>query len=153
MSIEPMVSVELTVRRFLDLEALDHGWQVWAFRVLVSAQFRRPDGWTPAFRALVDTGAPFSVLPKSLWVDLRVEGGFATHLRGLIPLPSAVLKARLAQVTCLVSDLKTTTSPIKFWVLLAEGEVPLVLGCSGFLDRATLFLDAARQRGRLEFSA
>ena len=145
--------IELAVRRFLDLEALDHGWQVWSFCVLVSAQFRRPDGWTPAFRALVDTGAPFSVLPKSLWGDLRVEGGFATNLRGLVPLPSAVLKAKLAQVTCIVSDLKTNSPPLTFWALLAEGEVPLVLGCSGFLDRAKLVLEAVQQRGRLEFSA
>ena len=146
-----MVIVELAVRRFLDIEALDHGWQVFSFRVWVWAQFRRPDGWTHVFRALIDTGAPFSVLPRSLWNSLPTEAGFSTSLRGLVPLPSAVLKARLAQVTCVVSDLKTSSVPLKLWALLADGEVPLVLGCSGVLDRATLVLEASAQRGHLKF--
>ena len=148
-----MVRLDLTVRRFLDIEALDHGWQVFSFRVWIWAQFQRPDGWTPLFRALIDTGAPFSVLPKSLWDGLQTDAGFSTSLRGLVPLPSAVLKARFAQVTCVVSDSKTKLPPLKLWALLAEGEVPLVLGCSGFLDRATLVLEAAHERARLEFPA
>lgn len=143
--------IELGVRRFLDLEALDHGLQVFSFRVWVWVQFKRLDGWTPLFRALIDTGAPFSVLPRSLWADLHIEGGFATSLRGLVPLQSAVLKARLAQVTCVASDLKTSSMPLTLWALLADGEVPLVLGCAGFLDRTTLTLNGPRYLASLEF--
>ena len=143
--------IELGVRRFLDLEALEHGFQVFSFRVLAWVQFKRSDGWTPLFRALIDTGAPFSVLPKSLWTDLQIEAGFSTILRGLVPLKSAVLNARLAQVTCRVSDLKMSSPFLKFWALLADGEVPLVLGCSGFLERARLVLNGPHHRASLEF--
>jgi hypothetical protein len=136
----------------LDLEAFEHGLKIFSFRVWIRTQFKSPSGWTPVLRALVDTGAPFSVLPKSLWTAIDSEGGFATHLRGLVPLRSAVLNARLSQVACLVSDLKTSAPPLSFWALLADGEVPLVLGCAGFLDRAKLVLDAAHERAHLEFS-
>ena len=142
--------LHLEVRRFLDLEALDHGVQLFSFRVVVWAQFRRLDGWTSRLPVLIDTGAPFSVLPKSLWTDLQVEDGFPTSLRGLVPLPSASLKAKLAQVTCMVSDRENTSRPLPFWALLADGEVPLVLGCSGFLERARLILDGPHHRASLD---
>jgi len=143
--------IDLEVRRFLDLEALDHGIKLFSFRVWTRTQFTCPGGWTPVLRALIDTGAPFSVLPKSLWTSIESEGGFTTSLRGLIPLRSAVLKAQFAQVTCVVSDLKSRSRPLKLWALLADGEVPLVLGCAGFLDRAKLTLDAPRNLAWLEF--
>ena len=145
--------IDLEVRQFLDLEALDHGLTIESFRLLTRVQFKRSNGWTTLVPAIIDTGAPFSVLPKTMWTDLSVEGGFATSLRGLVPLPSAVLKARLAQVTCMVSDLRTSSDPLKFWALLADGEVPLVLGCAGFLDRVTLVLDAAHRRGHVELAS
>lgn len=144
--------LELVVRRFLDLEALDHGLTIFSFRVLTWAQFKRPDGWTDRLPAVVDTGAPFSVLPRSLWDALHVEGGFVSSLRGLVPLPSAILKARLGQVSCLVSDLKRSSPPLECWALLADGEVPLVLGCAGFLDRTKLMLDGPRQQAHLELT-
>lgn len=143
--------ISLEVRHFLDLEAFDHGLKIFSFRLWTRAQFKRADGWTPVLPALLDTGAPFSVLPKTLWADIDVEAGFATHLRGVVPLRSAVLNARMVQVTCLVSDLKTTAPPLKFWALLADGEVPLVLGCSGFLDRIKCVLDIPRHLAWLEF--
>ena len=143
--------LELEVRRFLNLEALDHGVKLFSFRVWVRVRFKTPHGWSPVFRAIIDTGAPFSVLPNSLWTSLECQHGFVTTLSGLVPLPSAILKARLSQVTCMVSDLTMSSSPLRIWALLAEGEVPLVLGCAGFLDRTTLTLDGTRQRAWLEF--
>lgn len=143
--------ITLEVRRFLDLEAFDHGLQVFSFRLLTWAQFKCSEGWTSRMPALIDTGAPFSVLPKSLWMCIESEARFTTSLRGLVPLPFAVLKASLGRVTCLVSDPKSSAPPLSVWALLAEGEVPLVLGCAGFLERATLLIDGPRRRASLEF--
>ena len=80
--------VELNVKRFLDLEALEHGFQLFSFRVWTLAQFKTADGWTPALPALIDTGAPFSVLPQTLWRLVDYQERFSTTLRGLIQLPS-----------------------------------------------------------------
>ena len=144
--------IHLEVRRFLDLEALEHGVTIFSFRLWTRVQFQTRGGWTPVSPALIDTGAPFSVLPQSLWSDIEARPvGFTSELRGLIPLPAASLKARLAQVTCRISDLKMTAPPLRLWVLLAEGDVPVVLGCAGFLERATLTLDGPRQVASLEF--
>ena len=144
--------INLEVRRFLDLEALEHGLTIFSFRLWTRVQFQTRDGWTPVSPALIDTGAPFSVLPKSLWSDVDAHPvGFTSELRGLIPLPTAMLKARLAQITCRLSDEMTTAAPMGLWVLLADGEVPIVLGCHGFLDRLKLMLDGPRQIASLEF--
>ena len=143
--------VELEVKRFLDLEAFEHSLQLFSFRVWTLAQFKTADGWTPSLPALIDTGAPFSVLPQTLWNGIHYTQGFSTTLRGLIQLPSAVAKARCASVTCTVHDAKTRSKPLPFWALLAEGEVPLVLGCAGFLEHAKLVLEPARNVARLEF--
>jgi len=146
--------INLEVKRFLDFEAFDHGLKVFSFRIWLRAQFHSPDGWTPVVPALLDTGAPFSVLPKSLWSHLQItQRGFATGLRGLVPGKSAVIPARFAQVLCRLSDAHMTADPISLWTFLADGEVPLVLGCSGLLDHALLTLDAARLTGRLELSS
>ena len=143
--------LNLEVRRFLDLEAFEHGLQVFSFRVWTRVAFQGPHhDWTPTLSALIDTGAPFCVLPKSVWLSAEVNVAFATTLRGLIPSRSAVLPARFGQVTCVISDLKNRAAPLKLWALLAEGEVPLVLGCAGFLDRARLMLDAPHLRASLE---
>ena len=142
--------IDLEVRWFVDLEALEHGITVRSFRVWTRAQFKTVRGWTPVVPALIDTGAPFCVLPKTLGDDLAIEGGFATRLRGLVPLPAAVLNARFGQVTCIVSDGTRRSSALRFWALLADGEVPLVLGCAGFLDRVKFTLDAPHDRAWLE---
>src|SRR3989338_5276910 len=97
--------INLEVRRFLDLEALEHGLTSFSFRLWTRVQFQTHHGWTAVLSALIDTGAPFSVLPKSVWSDIETRPvGFASKLRGLVPLPSAALPARLAPVTCRVSD-------------------------------------------------
>jgi hypothetical protein len=143
--------LEVEVRRFLDLEALDHGIRLFSFRVWVRVRFKTPNGWSPVLRALIDTGAPFSVLPSSLWMSLEYQHGFLTTLSGLVSLPSAILRAKLSQVTCTVSDLTASSPSLRIWALLAEGEVPLVLGCAGVLDRATFSLDGPHQRASLTF--
>ena len=144
--------INLEVRRFLDLEALEHGLTSFSFRLWTRVQFQTHHGWTAVLSALIDTGAPFSVLPKSVWSDIETRPvGFASKLRGLVPLPSAALTARLAQVTCRVSDEQATADSMRLWVLLAEGNVPIVLGCHGFLDAVRLNLDGPRQVASLEF--
>lgn len=144
--------IDLEVRRFLDLEAIEHGLTIYSFRLWTRAQFRTRDTWTPVVPALIDTGAPFSVLPRSLWSEVDAEPvGFTSELRGLVPMRTAILKARLAQVTCRVSDVQATAPPMRLWVLLVDGEVPVVLGCAGFLDRVHLSLDGPRYRASLKF--
>ena len=146
--------IHLEVKRFLDLEAFDHGLKVFSFRIWLRASFKSLPGWTPRLPILLDTGAPFSVLPRSFWSTLELaHQGFPTGLRGLVPGQAAVIHARFAQVICRLSDAQTISDAIPLWAFLADGEVPLVVGCSGVLDRARLTLDAAHLTGHLEFSS
>jgi hypothetical protein len=58
---------------FLDLRRVDYRSEqnvaVSAWRACADALFLTPSGGTIPFSCIVDTGAPFSVLPYSLWHD------------------------------------------------------------------------------------
>ncbi|NCO41402.1 MAG: hypothetical protein COZ06_28575 [Armatimonadetes bacterium CG_4_10_14_3_um_filter_66_18] len=51
-----------------------HGAGLWVVRLRAHVRFVQPDdSVTAAFTAFVDTGAPASVIPRDLWVDLEPE--------------------------------------------------------------------------------
>ena len=73
--------IDLEVRRFLDLEAFERGLQLFSFRRWTRVQFQSLTGWSAVLPALIDTGAPFCVLPKTIWTTLHVPRSFPTNLR------------------------------------------------------------------------
>lgn len=147
-----MPRIGLEVRRTLDLEAVEQGRTIWTYRCFARLWFRQSPGWSAERLAIVDTGAPFSVIPSTVWQPLAITELFSTHLRGIIPKVAASLPARLAQVSCVLTDEQGVSPVLTLTALLVEApDVPLILGWSGCLDRAKLVLDGARWRAHLEF--
>jgi hypothetical protein len=62
---------------FLDLRRIDyrtdHNVPLTAWRGYADALFLTPSGGTVPFSCIVDSGAPFSVLPYSLWHDRNLS--------------------------------------------------------------------------------
>ena len=135
-----MRRITLEVHRTLDLGVSRTHRRLFLYRLLAR------------LRAIVDTGAPYSVLPLSLWPALRVERLIELPLRGIVPGKSAELSADLARVSSQLLDAKRFSPPLSFWAMLAPtDQVPLILGWSGCLDRAKLVLDSKRHLAWLEF--
>ena len=147
-----MRRITLEIQRTLDLGASRPHRRLFLYRLLARVRFRTPRGWSDYHVAIVDTGAPYSVLPLSLWPALRVERLLKLPLRGIIPGKSAELSADLARVSSQLLDAKRFSPTLFLWAMLAPtDQVPLILGWFGCLDRAKLALDSKRHFAWLEF--
>ncbi len=81
-----------------ELERKVPGLQV--VRLLAAVQFRTPTGWTKPYDAIVDTGAPISVLPAFIWNKLeRVE--LADHeIFGIVGKRECAIAVKVGKVAC-----------------------------------------------------
>lgn len=143
--------IALEVHRTVDLEAGRSKRSLFLYRLLARVRFQTPGGWSEPHPALVDTGAPYSLIPLSLWPALRVERLTMRSLRGVVPGRSAELRAELARVSGRLLDPRRISPRLSLWAMLADtDQVPLILGWAGCLDRARLTLDAPRRRAWLD---
>ena len=147
-----MLRIQLDVRRALDLDALERGQTIFTHRCFARLRFQRATGWSEERLAILDTGAPFSVIPATVWAPLRVTRLFPAPLRGLIPKASATVPAQLARVSAVLTDEERVSPPLELTAMLVEEpDVPLILGWEGCLDQTKLFLDSAHNLAWLEF--
>ena len=144
--------IALEIQRTLDLEARRVRRKIFLSRLWVRVRFRRSQGWCEPQLALVDTGAPYSLLPASLWTMLNVNPITEMSLRGIVPGHAAELDTRLASVSAQLLDATHRSPQLSLWALLTDtDQVPLVLGWAGCLDRATLMVKSQRNQAWLEF--
>jgi len=97
---------------------------------------------------LVDTGADVSVAPRDLAErsGLVWESGEAIMMRGVSPKPECRVEGRLLETELIVlpSEWRMTVP-----VLYADGDVPLLAGRRGFLDRMLVAANGRRKITRL----
>ena len=144
--------ITLEIRRTLDLEALPTRRRLFLYRLWARVRFQLTSGWSEPHVAIVDTGAPYSVIPASLSPPLRTERLKQVPLRGIVPGKAAEVEAVLARVHTRLLDARTTSPRLSLWAMLVNTDhMPLILGWAGCLDRAKLTLDAQRNTAWLEF--
>jgi len=119
-------------------------------RLIAGARFKKADGWTEPHDAIVDTGAPLSVIPESIWRYLKVNPlGFPPRVIGLA---GDGLKVEVAEVQCLAVDEKAVSSPFALRAYLSHGNSTLLLlGMEDFLTRCALHCDYETSNAYLEF--
>ena len=69
--------IDLQFVKSLDLDLLEKGVEVWIIRIIGQVKFKTIDGWTRVYEAIIDTGAPVSFIPKSIWtrIESKIETG------------------------------------------------------------------------------
>ncbi|MGQ9627314.1 MAG: hypothetical protein ACUVV0_10485 [Anaerolineae bacterium] len=108
-------------------------------RLLVGVAFRTYDGLTKSYRAIVDTGAPTSLLPFSIWQPCRALKLRETVISGIVARKECELPVIEAAVACVLSDGQTALPEIVIRAHLAPHDnVPLLIGFGGILDQVTL---------------
>lgn len=77
--------IDLQFVKSLDLDLLEKGVEVWIIRIIGQVKFKTADGWTRVYEAIIDTGAPVSFVPKSIWT--RIESKIETDyvVSGIVP--------------------------------------------------------------------
>lgn len=122
-----------------------------AARLATRISFRGESGWTDFQIAIVDTGAPISLLPRSIWqsIDRRVLA--TVRVGGLADKPENRIGADLAMIRCVLSDGQSTIGPYEMTALLAHTDTaPALLGLSGVLESTDLFISLRRDDAYLE---
>jgi predicted aspartyl protease len=114
-------------------------------RLVAAVQFVRPDAsLSERHHAVVDTGAPWSVLPRYIWQPLKAEIHTAdTHFGGInklkvcqIPAAAGMVRGRLLDAVGNATGVRT------FPAYLAKSDgVPLILGFAGLLEELGVYFN------------
>jgi len=142
----------LTVKRLPDIELIDHGF--WSLRLLCDLRFPSHAGLSDPYPAIVDTGAPTSIIPRSLWGRTTVRQLKSFSLQGLVARKECAVSVTAGVISAVLQDSQGRQLKRTFRAYLAEhDEVPLILGMQDLLAEAKLFLDLKAQVAWLEFRA
>lgn len=138
------IKIDLTFRTQYDLELLEADINSRIIRLLAKVCFKTNEGLSKEYRAIVDTGAPNSLIPVSIWksIQYKILSDKEFPLSGIASKDSKPLMAKIARVGYLL--LSETTASGLFSAkayLLATDHVPLILGFEDVLTDSTLFCD------------
>ena len=108
------------------------------------------NGWGPYRLGVIDTGAAVSLFPEDVWRDTEYHVIGTVRVGGIVPRDECRIPAKLATVSCALSDGVQVIGPMTIHAYLAESdEVPLLLGISDLIEGGAL--DVAIQRNRATF--
>jgi len=120
-------------------------------RVLCQVAFRTTAGYTTARFAIVDTGAPTSVIPHCIWSQCPVLKLGDRVMEGVIAKPECGLPVIEGVIACVLCDDTNVSEDLVMRAYLApDNSVPLLRGFGGLLDRAIVHLSVADREGHLE---
>ncbi|MEW6482019.1 MAG: hypothetical protein AB1397_03310 [bacterium] len=109
-------------------------------RLLAVIQFRTSQGWSSPESAIVDTGAPISLIPHKIWRKCINKVIGETELRGVIPKKECAMSVRVATIELRLIDPEYATETIGIKAYLAPGDnVPLVIGFERLLSEFDIF--------------
>jgi hypothetical protein len=140
----------LTVKRLPDVELIDQGFSL--VRVLCDLRFPLPQGLSDPYPAIIDTGAPTSIIPLSLWSQTRVRRLKSFRLQGLVARKECAISVTAGVIGAVLEDSQGHQLRRSFRAYLAQtDEVPLILGVQDMLENGQVFLDLKAQTAWLEF--
>jgi len=122
-------------------------------RLLAWVSFLTVDGeLTDPELAIVDTGAPLSLIPQDIWQGCRYLRMRDDVIRGVVPKPGCELPAIDGVVACVLQDdAGQVSEPLTIRAHLAHtDDIPLLLGFSGLLDRAGVCFSVNTSEAYLE---
>ncbi len=134
-----------------DLEALERGFSIEWFRLFVRVQFRVHEGWSKAYRAILDTGSPHCVVSSALIPDITKKPLFKTRLASIVPKEGSFLKAEMTRVQLSLSDEQVISEPVEALTMITEeSRVPLIIGLAAFPKSLRLDLNFKDRSGYIE---
>ncbi|MDP3723178.1 MAG: hypothetical protein Q8R91_06770 [Candidatus Omnitrophota bacterium] len=144
------IRLALTVKRLPDVELIDRGF--WLVRVLCDVRFPLRQGLSDPYPAIIDTGAPTSIIPLSLWSQTHVRRLKPFLLQGLVARKECAISVTAGIIGAVLEDLQGRQLRRSFRTYLAQtDEVPLILGMQDMLEDGKVFLDLKAQTAWLEF--
>ena len=135
--------IELHFNRSLDLDLLEKGIKIWLTRIVAEVCFKTKDNnWTRPYEAIIDTGAPVSLIPFSIWqkVDPKILADY--KISGIVSNENCSLPVKVGNVSCRIMGISSSTDElgINAYLTLTD-KVPLIIGFDSLLTDLKLVSD------------
>jgi len=145
------IRIRLHYSKALDLELIEKNIEIWLRRVTVGVSFQKPDGWTQPYEAIIDTGAPVSIIPPAIWREMDREELGESKIQGIVSREDAYLPVKIANIHCVLMDEDSMTDILKIKAYLSlEESAPLVLGFENLLSTAKMYSNSKEDEGYIE---
>jgi hypothetical protein len=142
-------TIGLYFQKKIDLEQFQRGLVIRFIRLIGRVSFRTLDGWSITYDAIIDTGCPISVIPRSHWEE--IEHRMILH-QASIGLAGETVTGQLGEVTLRFHYNNDVSPPITIKAHLLDGDDrPLILGFEDILTDIRLVSDFAVDTAYLEF--
>ena len=125
-----------------------------SIRLLAKVSFQSRDEYLLPLTAIIDTGAPVSMIPFNVWGQCVVTRGKQLSIPSITERPECDILVTQGTITlALVDDegnylLKDLTIPAD---LCHTSELPIILGMHGFLSQGDLRMKYSTEEAWLEF--
>ena len=142
--------IKLHFRKFdnPDLVDLDIG----IIRLFCEVAFVAGDGFTDSYSAILDTGAPVSVIPFHIWSMSKIRMIKEYSVSGIVPKEECSFPVTVGEVSCILLDEKQSTNNIKVKSYLAHSDdVPLIIGFKDLLDSFGFYFNFRENIAYIEY--
>ncbi len=146
------MSIKLFFRRSFNKEIEKKIKNYEFIRLMGRIIFKTNNGWSDLEKAMIDTGAPTSLIPFSIWKDISVERITDHKVAGINPSPECSIPIIIGKVNCIIVDEYNNRSrEIEIHAYLAmTDEVPLILGFKDLLSKFRVCFDYAENEAFVE---
>jgi len=112
-------------------------------RLFCRASFKKKDGeWTDPYLALIDSGAPISLIPKKIWSNSDINDLTDHSVGGIVQREDCRIDVKVGEVTTALWDRENRSKEYGILSYFAPNdEVPLILGFKDLLSRFKLCFD------------
>jgi len=146
--------IGLNISTIYDINLLEQNISCRLVRLYGRIRFEKEKGWSNEYRAIIDTGSPVSLIPSSIWKEIKLE--FLSQkefpILGIAKEESEPILARIATVKLVFIDPETTSSSFRVKAyLLPTDHIPLLFGFEDLLTEYKLFCDYKNNSAYLEF--
>jgi len=112
-------------------------------RLFCTIKMKSKNGWSDSLNAIVDTGAPFSVIPLDIWTDLETKIITEHEIRGINPRKECTLPALIGKTKCILLDEEGNQSKelevLCYFAL--SNLVPFIVGFRDILENFKVYFD------------
>lgn len=120
-------------------------------RLVCGIRFKGKDVYGETELAIVDTGAPLSVIPLRMWEDALVTKLAEHTIRGIVPKEECSIPVVVGKVKCILLDEENVSREFEIIAYLAlTNKVPLILGFKDLLEKSNVYFDFSKRAGYIK---
>lgn len=124
---------------------------VFITRLISAVRFKKEKGYTDIYPAIVDTGAPLSLIPYGIWSECSVIKIAEHKIKGINSKDECAIPVFIGKIKCQLLDKKSKTNEFEMLTYLALSDnIPLILGFKNLLDKFKICFEHSKKYAFIE---